>query len=185
MDSIEHGYGIDDEALFSRMAQRGVTWVPTLAAYHTLKNSEVWTHACETFQRALNTDVKIACGGDTGVFRHGDNALEMQLMVRLGADWRKVLRWATLGGWECVRSKEWEGPRGEERLRRIGEMREGRDVVGDNEVPFGVVRRGFAADIIATTGDLENDFQNAVSSRSISFVMKMGTVHKKDGMRVM
>ena len=134
MDSIEHGYGIDDEALFSRMAQRGVTWVPTLAAYHTLKNSEVWTHAGETFQRELNTDVKIACGGDTGVFRHGDNALEMQLMVRLGGDWRKVLRWARLGGWGCVRSKEWEGPRGEERLRRVGEMREGRDEVARRDL---------------------------------------------------
>ncbi|KAL5533824.1 hypothetical protein ACEPAG_284 [Sanghuangporus baumii] len=185
VDTVEHGYGVDDAALFARMAQNGVTWVPTLAAYHTLGKEDVWTRACATFQAALTTDVKIACGGDTGVFRHGDNALELQLMVRLGADWREVLRWATLGGWECVRSKEWEGLRGKERLERIEELREGRSVVGDNEVPFGVIRKGFAADLIATTGDLENDFDKAVAPGSISFVMKMGKVYKKDGVALL
>ncbi|KAL5519377.1 hypothetical protein ACEPAH_1060 [Sanghuangporus vaninii] len=185
VDTVEHGYGVDDAALFARMAQNGVTWVPTLAAYHTLGKEDVWTRACATFQAALTTDVKIACGGDTGVFRHGDNALELQLMVRLGADWREVLRWATLGGWECVRSKEWEGLRGKERLERIEELREGRNVVGDNEVPFGVIRKGFAADLIATTGDLENDFDKAVTPGSISFVMKMGKVYKKDGVALL
>ncbi|EJD03492.1 uncharacterized protein FOMMEDRAFT_166890 [Fomitiporia mediterranea MF3/22] len=185
VDTVEHGDGVDDMALFARMAQHGVTWVPTLAAYHTLGKADVWARACATFQAALATDVKIACGGDTGVFRHGDNALEMQLMVRLGADWRRVLRWATLGGWECVRSKEWEGPRGAERLEKVEELREGLDVVGDNEMPFGAIRKGFSADMIATTGDPENDFENAVKPASISFVMKMGKVYKKDGVALL
>ena len=54
-------------------------------------------------------------------------------------------------------------------------------MVGDNEVPFGVLRRGFAADIIATSGDLENDFERAVDKDSIVFVMKGGRIFKRDG----
>ena len=53
--------------------------------------------------------------------------------------------------------------------------------MGDNDVPFGVVRKGFAADIIATSGDLERDFDNAVDQKSIVFVMKGGKVYKRDG----
>ncbi|KAI5119712.1 hypothetical protein M0805_001426 [Coniferiporia weirii] len=185
VDTIEHGYGADDAALFARMARRGVTWVPTLAAYHTLGRADMWPRARVAFARARETGVRIACGGDTGVFAHGKNALEIQLMVQLGADVRDVLRWATLGGWECVRSTAWEGAEGAARLARVGEMREARGVVGDNEMPFGAVRRGFAADLIATKGDLERDFENAVEAESITFVMKMGKVYKQDGRSVL
>ena len=127
---------------------------------------------------------KIACGGDTGPFPHGDNALEMKLMVQLGADWRLVLRWATLGGWQAIRSMAWEGRGGAERLARVAELQEDARVVGDNEVPFGAVRRGFAADIVATSGDLEGDFTSAVDKSSIVFVMKGGRVFKRGGMEV-
>ncbi|KAI9454127.1 hypothetical protein BJY52DRAFT_1225236 [Lactarius psammicola] len=45
------------------------------------------------------TDDNFACGGDTGVFAHWDNALELWLMTALGARPAQVLQWATLGGW--------------------------------------------------------------------------------------
>lgn len=67
----------------------------------------------------------------------------------------------------------------------VGEMLEHAREVGDNEVPFGVIRRGFAADIVATTGDLENDFENAVDKSSITFVMKGGKVFKREGRELM
>ncbi|OBZ78983.1 hypothetical protein A0H81_01314 [Grifola frondosa] len=191
VDSLEHGYDmtsdvVAEEDYLDFIRQYGPTWVPTLAAYYTMdpgKNPDgPWARAARTFQRALQRGVdKIACGGDTGVFAHGDNALEMKLMVMLGAPWQRVLRWATLGGWECVRSMAWEGRVGEERLRRVGEMHEDARIVGDNEVPFGAVRRGFAADIIATSGDLEGDFHAAVDRENIGFVMKGGKVYKQDG----
>ena len=133
------------------------------------------------FKRGLKNGVKIACGGDTGPFRHGDNAMEMQLMVKLGANPMDVLQWATLGGWECVRSREWEGATGKERLKRVEELRESRGEVGDNEMPFGAIRTGFSADIIASSGDFEKDFEAAVSARSIVFVMKAGRIYKRDG----
>ncbi|THH19371.1 hypothetical protein EW146_g1793 [Bondarzewia mesenterica] len=202
IDSIEHGFDIDSrvpiepppfhqtdthvpmDKLFAK-----AIWVPTLAAYYTISqnqgDSEIWTRATRTFHSALESGLdNIACGGDTGVFAHGDNALEMQLMVRLGADWRHVLRWATLGGWRCVRSMAWEGDAGERRLQKIAELAEDPRVVGDNEVPFGLVRRGWAADLIATSGDLEEDFEQAVSKQSIVFVMKGGRIYKRDGKEV-
>ncbi|KAH9926465.1 uncharacterized protein B0H18DRAFT_1085040 [Fomitopsis serialis] len=152
-------------------------WVPTLAAYYSMSKASPakWENCKHVFRRALDRGVEdIACGGDTGVFNHGENALEMKLMVRLGADWRKVLRWGTLNGWQCIRSMAWEGEDGTDHVR----------LVGDNEVPFGAVRRGFAADVIATSGDLEKDFENAVDSSNIVFVMKGGRVYKREGKEV-
>ncbi|KAF7971019.1 hypothetical protein HWV62_7386 [Athelia sp. TMB] len=182
VDSIEHGVEIDIKKI-----RGNLKWAPTLAAFYTSggENSDVWKHAKNAFQRAVEAGFdNIVCGGDTGVFAHGENALEMQLMVNLGADWKKVLRWGTLGGWECVRSTGWEGEAGAKRLSRVVELKEDWRVVGDNEVPFGAIRKGFAADIIATSGDFEHDFGGAVAASSIIFVMKAGRVHKQDGIKI-
>lgn len=105
-------------------------------------------------------------------------------MVKLGANPKDVLRWGTLGGWECVRSREWEGPVGNERLKAVEDLHESRDEVGDNEMPFGAVRTGFSADIIASSGDFENNFEVAISARSIVFVMKAGRIYKREGVPV-
>ncbi|KAG1742629.1 uncharacterized protein EDB91DRAFT_1127141 [Suillus paluster] len=190
VDSIEHGYDMtapDTTAveLLEEYAGLKTKYVPTLAAYYTMTQGqgEIWDHAVNTFKAALELDVgNIACGGDTGVFAHGGNALELSLMVRLGADWKKVLRWATLGGWECIRSRTWEGKVGETRLAQVGDLKEDPRIVGDNEVPFGVVRRGFIADLIATPGNFAADFEGAVSAESIQFVMKGGRIYKRDGL---
>ncbi|KAF9225150.1 hypothetical protein BS17DRAFT_778215 [Gyrodon lividus] len=195
VDSIEHGYDIASGDLTASdqpcprkslrtLARSNTKWVPTLAAYFTTNQGSggTWERVAQTFKAALEEGLdNIACGGDTGVFAHGSNALEMSLMVRLGADWRKVLRWATLGGWECVRSMEWEGQKGKDRLASVGNLGEDPSIVGDNEVPFGAVRRGFVADLIATSVDFATDFQGAVSAESIQFVMKGGKVYKRDG----
>ncbi|KAL6304831.1 hypothetical protein BKA93DRAFT_781641 [Sparassis latifolia] len=198
VSSIEHGYDlvldgsseITDETrarmekLAALLTKSNTKWVPTLSAYYTMDGGagETWKRASRAFKLALECGVtSFACGGDTGVFAHGDNALEMQLMVRLGADWRAVLSWGTLGGWELVRSMDWEGEKGRARLARVEELAEDARVVGDNEVPFGAVRKGFAADIVATTGNLESDFAGAVDKAAITFVMKGGRVYKRDG----
>ena len=102
-------------------------------------------------------------------------------MVQLGAPWQKVLSWATFGGWECIRPRTWEGDEGKARLARISSLAESPREVGDNEVAFGIIKRGFVADIVATTGDLEKDFQGAVSKDKITFVMKGGRVYKHEG----
>lgn len=190
VDSVEHAYGFAESSHaaghLSTATLSPTVWVPTLAAHYTTgRNTKAWDQAQRTFREVVraypNGDVRIACGGDTGVFAHGDNSLEMKIMVRLGAHWSHVLRWGTLGGWECIRSMRWEGLEGAERLLRIEQLGEDARVVGDNEVPFGAVRRGFAADIVATSGDVENDFEHAVDKGSIVFVMKGGRVYKRDG----
>ncbi|THH01366.1 hypothetical protein EW026_g1314 [Hermanssonia centrifuga] len=192
VDTIEHTYGLEEvfegSPPCAPIKGNKTVWVPTLSVYYLLgQQSGVWDRAKKTFQAAIKAfpkNLHVACGGDTGVFPHGDNAQEMKLMVGLGADWRMVLRWGTLGGWECVRSLRWEGPKGTERLRRVGELREDARLVGDNEVPFGVVVKGFAADIIATNGNLEKDFAGAVDKQNIRFVMKGGKIYKRDGLEV-
>ena len=185
VDTLEHGSEMAD-GLVEAVAKSAVVWVPTLSVFYTLDSAKLpggmWDKAAQNFRKALRHGVRnIACGGDTGPFPHGDNALEMKLMVRLGADWRHVLRWATLGGWTTIRSMAWEGEEGAERLARVAELGEDAREVGDNEVPFGVIRRGFAADIVATKGDLEKDFESAVDKSNIVFVMKGGKVFKRDG----
>ncbi|EEB89103.1 hypothetical protein MPER_12842, partial [Moniliophthora perniciosa FA553] len=111
VDSIEHSIAnpIEQEAvdvLLSRWAEenKSTTWVPTLSVYYKMKeftdgkDPRIWDQASKMFRRVGMRN--IACGGDTGAFSHGENSLEMKLMVRLGADWKQVLRWGTLGGWE-------------------------------------------------------------------------------------
>ena len=198
VDSIEHGYsmsellspkaGDESPGIPPAFKEKPVFWVPTLAAYYTLGQSNgVWERAAQSFREYLKKrpeEIRIACGGDTGVFAHGDNALEMKLMLRLGAPWRQVLKWCTIGGWECVRSMRWEGEEGEVRLKDVERLMEEARIVGTNEVPFGVIRKGFAADIIATSGSLWEEFENAVDRKSISFVMKGGKVYKRNGQEV-
>jgi len=47
------------------------------------------------FAAALEAGVTICMGGDAGVYPHGDNALEMELMVEYGMAPLEVLRAAT------------------------------------------------------------------------------------------
>ncbi|PFH49041.1 hypothetical protein AMATHDRAFT_148574 [Amanita thiersii Skay4041] len=112
IDTVEHGAEMvkegDDTLVREFAAKESVTWVPTLGAYYTSggESSKGWRQCVKTFTRAVveQNGAKmdnIACGGDTGVFAHGQNALELVLMRQIGAGWEKVLSWATLGGWRC------------------------------------------------------------------------------------
>ncbi|KAF8555087.1 hypothetical protein OG21DRAFT_1597060 [Imleria badia] len=133
VDSIEHGYDIlsrstDAERTDAHADQSSskTIWVPTLAAYYTLSQGSSeqggpWACASGAFKAALEEGMEnIACG-DTGAFAHGQNAPEMVLMVRLGADWRQVLRWGTLWGWA---GRDFEGAVSAENIRFV--MKAGR-----------------------------------------------------------
>lgn len=135
----------------------------------------------------------IACGGDTGVFAHGNNALELVLMRRLGASWARVLSWATYGGWKCVRGLEWESEQGVARRNAIAEggypglVKAGfmpdSDIALERGVPFGVIRPGWAADLIAIEGKLDGsveEFEEALT-KGVKLVMKGGRIFKQDG----
>jgi len=187
-DTIEHGSNLTEEGL-QLLAETDTIWSPTLSVMATLESPnkqqtiDIFKAAID---RAVAGEIRIGVGGDTGPFPHGTNALELQLMKQFGAPPLHVLKWATVGNWEVVRGMYWEGDIGKERLKKLVELADDElvratIVAGDNGVPVGVLRRGFAADIIAVSGDLEKDFDRAISAQGVQFVMKGGAIFKRDG----
>ncbi|KAH7105017.1 hypothetical protein BKA62DRAFT_669325 [Auriculariales sp. MPI-PUGE-AT-0066] len=191
-DTIEHGSLLTSRGL-DELENTKTIWNPTLSVVVTNKDTvgkpyfdNVIANFKAVVDRAVAGKMRLAVGGDTGPYPHGNNALELQLMHKYGAPPLHVLRWATMGNWEAIRGMYWEGQTGEDKLKKLSSLSNNELVrftnsAGDNGVPLGQLRRGFAADIIAVAGDVEQDFERAISSDSVKFVMKAGTVYKRDG----
>lgn len=103
--TIEHGDSGTPE-VFKRMKEKGVTLCPTLAAGDAIEQYRGWKKGVnpeparilakrQTFAFAMKAGVNICMGGDVGVYTHGDNAREMELMVDYGMSAMEVLRSAT------------------------------------------------------------------------------------------
>jgi imidazolonepropionase-like amidohydrolase len=103
--TIEHGDGATPEVL-RMMRERDVALCPTLAAGDAVAQYRGWRKGTdpeparvrekrESFRRALDSGVTICMGGDVGVYAHGDNAREMDLMVDYGMEPARVLLSAT------------------------------------------------------------------------------------------
>ncbi|MBA3835411.1 MAG: amidohydrolase family protein [Sphingomonas sp.] len=144
VDSIDHGT-FADAAAVQAMKADGTWYVPTLMAFTGVRERlgkniftpvveakaretlTVWGRALTAAHRA---GVKIAFGTDSGVFEHGRNAEEAELMVRLGGMTpREVLISATTGAADLL------------------------GVAGE----VGTLEPGKAADLIAFDGDPLDD----------------------------
>lgn len=105
VETIEHGNAGTVE-IFKLMKDEGVAWCPTLAAGEAIAGYQGWkkgegaepkriTDQKASFTAALKAGVIMCAGSDVGVFDHGDNAWELELMVEYGMEPVDVLRSAT------------------------------------------------------------------------------------------
>ncbi len=108
IETIEHG----DEGtaeIFRLMKAKGVPLCPTVAAGDAVSRYRGWKKGSDpepprlqqkraSMKAAREAGVTFAMGGDVGVFTHGENALEMELLVNeYGFTALEVLRQATSG----------------------------------------------------------------------------------------
>ena len=135
---IEHGDGGTAE-VFREMAVRGVGYCATLAAVEATARHAGWREGQpptarmlakrETFRLALEAGVPMCMGGDAGVFAHGTNAWEAELMVAYGMTPAAAVRAATATN-----------------ARLFG-----------LESRVGTIREGLLADLVAVDGDPSRD----------------------------
>jgi imidazolonepropionase-like amidohydrolase len=114
--TIEHGDNATPE-VFALMKQHDVCFCPTLAAGDAISQYRGWKKGQDpeperivtkrkAFKQALESGVKICMGGDVGVFNHGDNARELELMVEYGMKPLDVLRSSTSINADVFKLKE-------------------------------------------------------------------------------
>ncbi len=141
VEDIEHGDMANAE-VFALMKERNVAFCPTLSATESTTRYRGWKKGIDPdpagivqkkamFAAALASGVTICNGSDVGVFAHGTNALELELMVEYGMSPVAALRAAT-----SVNAR-----------------------IMHREAEFGRVAPGLLADLVAVAGNPTADIR--------------------------
>ena len=137
--TIEHGDFLDEE-IGKLMKEHQVIFMPTIAAVDKITQYRGWKKSIDpdpenvvrkklSFKAALASGVTIGMGGDVGVFPHGDNVMEMELMAEYGMPNLDILKAATSVN---ARAMNWQDK-------------------------LGHIKEGFLADLVVVKGNpLEN-----------------------------
>lgn len=105
VSTIEHGDKGTLE-IFQLMKEKGVALCPTIAAGHAVAQYKGWAKGTlpepdgvkqkrVSYQAAIQSGVTIVAGGDVGVFAHGDNVRELEMMTEYGMTAENTLRSVT------------------------------------------------------------------------------------------
>jgi imidazolonepropionase-like amidohydrolase len=161
IDSVEHGSFMSDKSI-ELMKKRGTFYSVTLCSaegfldappnsvpdWAMVKATHVREALNDTFKRAYAAGVKLVLGTDAGTpyNRHGGNARELALMVRLGADPLDALRAGT---------------------------RHGAELLGKLD-SLGTIEAGKLADLVLCRGDVVADMSRLCSHENIRAVVQGG-----------
>lgn len=159
-ETIEHGDFIDEE-IAALMKQYNVTFYPTVAAIDAINQYRGWKKGKDeepapvknkkkSLSIAVKAGVTIGLGGDVGVFPHGENVYELELMGEYGG----------------MKTTD---------LLRAATSVNARALHMENEI--GSIRPGMKADLMAVRGDPSKSISEL---RKVAFVMKDGTVYRND-----
>jgi imidazolonepropionase-like amidohydrolase len=166
VDSIEHGSFMTDE-IISLMKERGTFFSATLcsaqgfvdaprnsvAEWAMVKAGHVRVALDASFRRAHAAGVRLVLGTDAGTpfNRHGENARELALMVKLGVEPRDALRAGTRNGAEL-----------------LGKLDE-----------IGSIEPGKAADLVLVQGDVTADISRLCNPTNIRLVVQAGRIVRR------
>ncbi len=159
VDSIEHGFGLDEE-MMDRMVRQGTYWCPTIyvgvyvAEGRAAAGAPIWLTMrdlqAKAFPVAVRKGVKIAYGTDAGGYAWTENqAKEFAYMVRYGMTPLQAIQSATIVAADLL-----ERPH-----------------------DLGAIEVGKFADIIAVSGEPLRDITEL---ERVRFVMKGGEVFRNE-----
>ncbi len=161
VDSIEHGCYLDlDHDLLRMMADNNISLVPTLTvfAHHSAEGNpvaqvearEFREHHIETVQQAMRYGVRVVAGTDAGGWFHGNNAVELDMLVDAGMSPMQAIVAGTSEAATCCGLRP----------------------------NLGTLEAGKLADLIVVDGDPLGDITVLQERERVKVVMKEGKIYR-------